>query len=87
MFGKSTDKEKDLKRIEHTLDKAIELDPNPCCIRSKSNEQPKCFQTSCDEFLKDLRKAEEFGKTIDVLTIAGSVYKKCGDTQSAISLM
>ena len=52
MFGKSTDKEKDLKRIEHTLDKAIELDPTPVAYAARAMNSPNVFRQVVMNFLR-----------------------------------
>ncbi len=85
LLGLSKSKEEDKKRLSYTINRAIELDPNsPDAFAARSMMGLMFLNRSCEQSLIDIEKAEEIGSTVDTLTIAGTVYERCGDIKSGI---
>ncbi len=88
LLGLSKSKEKDLERLAFTLNRAIELDPtSPDAFAARSIIGLRILDRNCEQSLFDIGKAEEIGSTVDTLTIAGSVYERCGDIKSGIEAL
>jgi len=81
----STDKEKDLERLNFVTNKAIELNPESAdAYAARALIGLTLLNTGCEVALTNVIKSEESGSTADTLQIGGRVYAKCGDLKKAI---
>ena len=81
----STDKEKDLERLNFITNKAIELNPESAdAYAVRAFVGFSLLNTGCEAALTNVIKAEESGSTADTLQIVGRVYALCGDLKKAI---
>ena len=81
----STDKEKDLERLNFITNKAIELNPESAdAYAVRAFVGLSLLKTGCEDALTNVIKAEESGSTADTLQIVGRVYALCGDLNKAI---
>ena len=81
----STDKEKDLERLNFITNKAIELNPESAdAYAVRAFVGLSLLNTGCEAALTNVIKAEESGSTADTLQIVGRVYALCGDLNKAI---
>jgi len=81
----STDKEKDLERLNFVTNKAIELNPESAdAYAARALIGLTLLNTGCEAALTNVIKSEESGSTADTLHIGGRVYAKCGDLKKAI---
>ena len=81
----STDKEKDLERLNFVTNKAIELNPESAdAYAARALIGLTLLNTGCEAALTNVIKSEESGSTADTLQIGGRVYAKCGDLKKAI---
>ena len=81
----STDKEKDLERLNFITNKAIELNPESAdAYAVRAFVGLSLLNTGCEDALTNVIKAEESGSTADTLQIVGRVYALCGDLNKAI---
>ncbi len=80
----STDKEKDIERLRFLTNKVVDLDPSPDAYAARALIGLQLLKRGCDASLKDMTKAEEYGSTVDTLTIGARVYEMCGDLKKAI---
>jgi len=81
----STDKEKDLERLNFVTNKAIELNPESAdAYAARALIGLTLLNTGCEAALTNVIKSEESGSTVDTLQIGGRVYAKCGDLKKAI---
>ncbi len=81
----STDKEKDLERLNFITNKAIELNPESAdAYAVRAFVGFSLLNTGCEAALTNVIKAEESGSTADTLQIVGRVYALCGDLNKAI---
>ena len=80
----STDKEKDIERLRFLTNKAVDLNPAPGSYAARALMGLTHLNRGCDLSLKDMVMAEEYGSTVDALTIGARVYEKCGDLKKAI---
>ena len=81
----STDKEKDLERLNFVTNKAIELNPESAdAYAARALIGLTLLNTGCEAALTNVIKSEESGSTADTLQIGGRVYARCGDLNKAI---
>ena len=81
----STDKEKDLERLNFITNKAIELNPESAdAYAVRAFVGLSLLNTGCEAAQTNVIKAEESGSTADTLQIVGRVYALCGDLNKAI---
>ena len=81
----STDKEKDLERLDFVTNKAIELNPESAdAYAVRAFVGLSLLNTGCEAAQTNVIKAEESGSTADTLQIVGRVYALCGDLKKAI---
>ncbi len=80
----STDKEKDIERLRFLTNKAVDLNPAPGSYAARALMGLTHLNRGCDNSLKDMVMAEEYGSTVDALTVGARVYEKCGDLKKAI---
>ena len=85
LLGLSKSKEKDMERLNYSLDRAIEIDPVARdAFAARSIIGLRMLNGNCKDALSDTAQAEEIGSTVDTLTIAGTVYELCGDIKKGI---
>ena len=80
----STDKEKDIERLRFLTNNAVDLNPAPGSYAARALMGLTHLNRGCDLSLKDMVMAEEYGSTVDALTVGARVYEKCGDLKKAI---
>ena len=85
-FGLGKNKEKDLKRLKYTLDRAIEIEPNSVdALAARALIGVQYLGGSCEDSMADIIKTEQLGSTVDTLTIAAGVYENCGELKKGIA--
>jgi class 3 adenylate cyclase/TolB-like protein len=85
-FGLSKNKEKDLKRLKYTLDRAIEIESNSVdALAARALIGIQYLGSSCEDSMADIIKTEQLGSTVDTLTIAAGVYENCGELKKGLA--
>ena len=85
-FGLSKNKEKDLKRLKYTLDRAIEIESNSVdALAARALIGIQYLGRSCEDSMADIIKTEQLGSTVDTLTIAAGVYENCGELKKGLA--
>ena len=81
----SSNKERDLERLEYIVNRNIELHPdNSDAYLPRALIGLAYFGLSCEEAIADINTAEKNGSNQETLLIGSGVYRQCGQVEKAI---
>ena len=82
----SSNKEKDLERLEYIINRNVELHPeNSDAYNARAFIGLSHFGFSCEQAISDIATAEKNGSNQETLLIGSGVYSRCGRVVEAIA--